>query len=204
MHSPIDGVVLQRLLENEQHLPAGTELLTIGQLDRLEVETDILSQDVVRVEQGDPVEVYGPAVGAGVGGGVSGTIHHVYPAGFTKISSLGVEQQRVKVIVRFSPDSADRLRQLDVGADYRVRVRVFTDHKSEALVVPRAALFRGPDGGWQLFVVKANKALLRSANVGLLNDSLAEIIEGLQEGDQVILAPDTKLTHGMRVKPVPR
>ena len=94
----------ERLVENEQHLPAGTELLTIGQLDQLEVETDVLSQDVVRVQTGDAVEVYGPAVGGGLGEGVPGIVHQIYPAGFTKVSSLGVEQQRVKVIVRFAPD----------------------------------------------------------------------------------------------------
>ena len=203
MRSPVDGVVLQRLVENEQHLSAGTELLTIGQLDQLEVETDVLSQDVVRVQNGDPVEVYGPAVGASVGEGVLGTVYQIYPAGFTKISSLGVEQQRVKVIVRFASQVVQQLRQLEVGVDYRVRVRIFTDQQPQALVVPRAALFRGPDGTWQLFAVAGNKAQLQSVEVGLMNDAAAEITSGLEAGQQVILAPDTNLTHGRRIKPIP-
>jgi HlyD family secretion protein len=204
MRSPVDGVVLQRLVENEQHLSAGTELLTIGQLDQLEVETDVLSQDVVRVQNGDPVEAYGPAVGASVGEGVPGTVHQIYPAGFTKISSLGVEQQRVKVIVRFESQVVQRLRQLEVGVDYRVRVRIFTDQQSQALMVPRAALFRGPDGTWQLFAVAGKTARLQNVEVGLMNDAAAEITSGLEAGQQVILAPDTNLTHGRRIKPIPR
>ena len=204
MRSPIDGVVLERLVENEQQLAAGTELLTIGQLDQLQVEVDLLSQDVVRVQQGDPVEIYGPAVGGGLGAGVLGRVVQIYPAGFTKISSLGVEQQRVKVIVEFSPEVIEKLRQLDVGVGFRVRVRIFTDQRPAALSVPRSSLFRGPDGGWQVFLVVNKRAALRDVRVGLMNDSLAEITDALAEGDQVILAPETSLRHGVRIKPIAR
>ena len=202
MHSPVDGVVLHRFVENEQQLAAGTELLTIGQLNQLQVEADILSQDVVRVQKGDPVEVYGPAVGGGVGDGVTGSVLQIYPAGFTKVSSLGVEQQRVKVIVALAPDVIQRLRKLDVGVDFRVRVRIFTDLQSNALLVPRSALFRGPDGGWQIFVAAGHQALLRNVSVGLMNDTVAEIKDGLQEGDRVIMAPETSLSHSTRIQPI--
>ncbi len=202
MVSPIDGVVLKRLVQNEQHLAAGTELLWIGQLEQLEVEADVLSQEVVRVKPGDEVEVYGPAVGAGIGYGVVGSVQKIYPAGFTKISSLGVEQQRVRVIVRFDSDVMKNLLQSDVGVDYRVRVRIFTDTKQDALLVPRSALFRGPDGGWQLFAVQGSKAVLKPVEVGLMNDEVAEVREGVDEGDVVVLAPETRLTHGVRVKPI--
>jgi HlyD family secretion protein len=202
MVSPIDGVVLKRLVQNEQHLAAGTELLWIGQLEQLEVEADVLSQDVVRVKPEDEVEVYGPAVGTGVGHGVFGSVQKIYPAGFTKISSLGVEQQRVRVIVRFNPDVMKSLLQRDVGVDYRVRVRIFTDTKQNALIVPRSALFRGPDGGWQLFVVQRSKAVLKPVEVGLMNDEVAEVKDGVAEDDVVVLAPETRLTHGARVKPI--
>ena len=158
MRSPVDGIVLERLVEDEQFLPSGTELLTIGQLDQLEVESDVLSEDVVRVQPGDPVEVYGPAVGSPLGAGVPATVHQIHPAGFTKMSSLGVEQQRVRVVIRFAPEWAQTLREREVGADYSVRVRIFTDQKPDTLLVPRSALFRGPDGGWQLFVVRASRA----------------------------------------------
>ncbi len=204
MSSPIDGVVLERLVENEQQLPAGTELLTIGKLSDLQVEADILSQDVVRVQRGDPVEIYGPAVGGGVGAGVMGRVLQIYPAGFTKVSSLGVEQQRVKVVVEISAAVIEKLRQLDVGVGFRVRVRIFTDQQPNALLVPRSALFRGPDGGWQIFAAVGHKAALRNVRVGLMNDSVAEIKDGLAEGESVILAPETSLSHATRIKPIAR
>lgn len=202
MRSPIDGIVLNRFIEDEQYLSAGTKLISLGKLHTLEVEADVLSQDVVRVNEGDVVEVYGPAVGGGLGHGVQGTVEKIYPAGFMKVSSLGVEQQRVKVIVRFAPDVIERLRKLGIGVDYRVRVRIFTKEKSDALRVPRSALFRGPDGGWQVFVAARSQARLRDVTVGLLNDAHTEIVSGLKRGENVILAPETSLVDGSRIEPV--
>ncbi len=205
MTSPVDGVVLERPIHNEQYLSAGTVLVEIGQLARMEVEADILSEDVVRIQPGDVVEIYGPAVGAAAGSGVAGTVHRIYPAGFTKISSLGVEQQRVMVIVRFADGELEKLHAArDVGVDYRVRVRIFTDEKTDALLVPRSALFRSADGGWNVFAVVSSRAELRPVTVGLMNDERAEITAGLTEGDTVVLAPESSLSDGDRVRPVLR
>ena len=92
--------------------------------------------------------------------------------------------------------------EMGVGVDYRVRVRIFTEEKQDALLVPRSSLFRGPDGAWQLFVVKSRKAVLQNVTVGLMNDAAAEITEGLEQGDTVVLAPETTLAHGARIKPI--
>jgi len=200
MKSPIDGVVLERFETNERTVAAGTVLLSIGRREELEVEIDVLSQDVVRVKPGQPVEIYGPAIGQGF---ISGVVSRVYPAGFTKTSSLGVEQQRVWVIVRFEPEPLARLRaERELGIGYRVRARIITDDKPRALAVPRSALFRGPRGDWQAFVVEEGVAKLRSLEIGLLNDEQAEVIKGLEENAVVILAPETNLIDGARVQPV--
>jgi len=127
-------------------------------------------------------------------------VHRVYPQAFTKISSLGVEQQRVKVIVRLAATELQQLRELGVGADYRVRVRIFTDHHADALLVPRSAMFRGADGGWQVFAVANGTARLRDVTVGLMNDQHVEIIDGLEQDELVILAPENDLVDGIRVK----
>ena len=128
-------------------------------------------------------------------------VARIYPAGFTKVSSLGVEQQRVKVILTFDVDVLDRLRaQRNLGADYRVRVRVYTAEKENALVVPRSAMFRAADGGWRVFVAKGARARVQPIQVGLTNDESAEVVEGLTEGDVVILAPETNLADGDRVR----
>jgi HlyD family secretion protein len=132
-----------------------------------------------------------------------GTVSRIYPAGFTKVSSLGVEQQRVKVIVPFAADELARLRsEQDLGVGFRVRVRIYTAEKSEALVIPRSALFRGPAGDWQVFVVRDGRARLQTVPVGLLNDRLAEVTAELTSEDIVILAPETSLTDGTPVRAV--
>ncbi len=200
--SPVDGVVLQRIVDDEQFLAAGTSLMEIGRLENLEVEADILSLDVVDVQPGDKVEIYGPAIGKNQ---AKGTVDKIYPAGFTKVSSLGVEQQRVKVIIHFDSGELDRLlssRHLEVG--YRVRVRIITDEKQSALVVPRSALFRGSGSQWRLFAVRDGQAIAQDVTIGLMNDRLAEVTEGLREGDTVIVAPETSLTDGTRVSSQPR
>jgi HlyD family secretion protein len=198
MRSPVSGVVLDRLISNERYLSAGTTLLEIGRLEDLEVEADVLSLDVVAAKVGDPVEIYGPAIGLPPARGV---VARIYPAGFTKLSSLGVEQQRVKVIVRIAEGELKRLltdRRLGVG--YRVRVRVFTADKSRALLIPRSALFRAADNSWQVFVVRDDRARLQTVEVGLMNDEQVEIAKGLAENEPVILAPESSLSDGARVE----
>jgi len=199
MTSPVDGVVLKRHVTNQRELTAGTVLLEIGQPEDLEVEADILSLDMGNVKKGQPVEIHGPAIGTPP---ARGTVTRIYPAGFTKVSSLGVEQQRVKVIVRLDEkDLARLLKDRNLGVGYRVRVRIFTDKKDEALVVPRSALFRCPKGNWQLYAIRGGNATLQDVEVGLMNDDAVEITKGLKSGEQVILAPETNLENGAKVSP---
>lgn len=200
MTSPVDGVVLERFDSNERQLAAGTLLLRIGRWEDLEVEADVLSQEVVRIKPGNSVEISGPAIGSPT---AKGTVDRVNPAGFTKVSSLGVEQQRVKVITDFAAGELERLRnERDLGVDYRVRVRIFTAEKQNALVVPRSSLFRGPSGDWRVFAVRNGKAKLQPVKLGLSNDDSAEVVDGLGDGDIVVLAPETTLTDGQTVKTI--
>lgn len=142
--SPVDGVVLKRYTTSEGFLAAGASLLELGRLDDMEVEADILTLDAVTARVGGRVEIYGPAIGTPR---ASGVVRRIYPAGFTKVSSLGVEQQRVKVIVGFEPGQLPRLlTERELGVGYRVRVRIFTAEKANVLTLPRSSLFRSPDG----------------------------------------------------------
>jgi HlyD family secretion protein len=199
LRSPVRGVVLERFVSDERYLPAGELLLSIGQLEHLQVEADVLTQDAVRIRTGSPVEVYGASLHAPP---LRGRVTQIYPAGFTKISSLGVEQQRVKVIVELDDDARQRLGQQPLGVGYRVRVRIITDEKSGTLVIPRSGLFRNAAGQWQVFVVRQGIARLQDVQVGLLNDELAEVTAGLQPGQQVVLTPEASLVDGSRVSPV--
>jgi HlyD family secretion protein len=198
MTSPVDGIVLERAVSNERQVTAGTVLLRIGRWEDLEIEADILSQDVVRVKPGQTVEVHGAAIGQQP---ATAIVSRIYPAGFTKVSSLGVEQQRVKVILQLASQDLRRLRENnDLGVDYRVRVRIFTARATDALIVPRSALFRGPKNDWRLFAVRGGRARLVTVKIGLGNDEKVQILSGLAEGDQVILAPETNLADGQRVQ----
>jgi HlyD family secretion protein len=207
MTSPVDGVVLERLQTDERMVAAGTVLLEIGDLKELEVEVDVLSQEVVKVKLGQPAEVFGPAIGDRP---LRGKVKNIYPAGFTKVSSLGVEQQRVKVIVAFDDDDQRRLierrtaGEWDLGVDYRVRVRIITDQRSGALVIPRSALCRGADGQWQVFVIRDGVTRLQPIEVGLMNDEQVEVQSGVGVDELLVLAPETNLADGTKVKPVER
>ena len=118
-------------------------LLKIGRWEDLEIEADVLSQELAPVKAGSAVDVSGPAIGTRP---VVAHVTRIYPAGFTKISSLGVEQQRVKVVMRFGPADLARLRaEQGLGVDYRVRVRIFTAERSGTLSIPRSSLFRGAE-----------------------------------------------------------
>ncbi len=197
--SPVDGVVLRRWVSNERVLPAGTLLLDIGRLKDLEVEVEVLTEDSVALRVGEPVDIFGPAIGREP---AKGTIARIYPEGFTKVSSLGVEQQRVKVIVRFDGGELARLAEAGhrLGSDYRVRVRMYTADQPDAVIIPRLALFRGPGGVWQVFVIRNDKAMLVDVSLGLTNDEYVAIGEGIAPGDRVILAPPTSLGDGTNVE----
>jgi len=191
--SPADGVVLHRHQTRRQFLAAGTPLLTVGNLADLEVTADILTQRATRITPQDPVEIFGDAV---PGGPVAGRVLRVYPAGFQKISSLGVEQQRVKVAVGFADPSA---RPPGLGVGFRVRVRIFYDQTDSALTLPRTALFRGPQGGWRVMAVVAGRTEERSVTLGLMNEDHAEILDGLTADDAVVARPARSIVAGMKV-----
>lgn len=196
--SPVTGTVLKRHVWNEKVISAGAPLLDLGDLSRLEVTADVLTEEAVRIQAGDRVDIFGEAIGDTP---LLGSVRLVEPQAFTTTSSLGVEQQRVAVRISFADGILNMLRESgqSLGLFYRVRVRVFTDEKKQALTVPRTALFRGIDGEWQLFRIENNRAKLTDVNVGLMNDFTAEITKGAKAGDTVIIAPESSISDGTRV-----
>ncbi|UCD76508.1 MAG: HlyD family efflux transporter periplasmic adaptor subunit [Phycisphaerales bacterium] len=197
--APTDGVVLHRAVSNTRVLPAGQPLLEIGRLENLEVEAEVLSQEAVEISVGDMVEIFGPAIGREP---IAGVVSRIEPRGFTKISSLGVEQQRVRVIIAFDPEALEELRNAgrELGVEYRVRVRIHTEREEDTVVIPRSALFRSAADRWQAFVIRNGKARLTDLTIGLMNDSMVEVLEGIESDEEVILAPETSLADGTRVE----
>ncbi len=190
IRSPIDGIVLRRHETRHQYLMAGTPLLTLGNLNELEVSAEVLTERAMLIQPGDPVEITGEGLSDGP---IGGKVLRVYPAGFKKVSSLGVEQQRVKVAI--APDT----RPAQLGVDYRVEVRIFHGTARDAVIVPRTSLFRGPQGDWMVMAVRGERTQLQPVRVGLLNDDEAQILEGLSPEDAVVARPSREIQPGMRV-----
>jgi HlyD family secretion protein len=199
IRSPVNGVVLKRHVSNLRMLPAGELLLEIGRLEEMEIEVEVLSQEAVDIKAGDRVEIIMPAVGHEP---LAGSVRRIEPRGFTKVSSLGVEQQRVLVLVDFDPEGLMGFRAAgySIGIGYRLRVRIHTDARDDAVVIPRSALFRGVADQWQVFVVRGGRARLTDVQIGLLNDHEAEVRAGVESGETVVLAPETSLSDGARVE----
>lgn len=188
LRSPVAGRVLRIPERSERVVGAGTALAEVGDPGRLEVVADLLSADAVKLEPGDPVLIEG----WGGDSALRGRLRCVEPSGFTKISALGVEEQRVNVIVDF----ADPPRPL--GDRYRVEVRIVLWEGAGVLKLPGGALFRDGDA-WSVFVVDRGQARRRDVVVGHRNPFEVEIIEGLGEGDLVILYPSDRIADGVRV-----
>lgn len=193
IRAPVSGVVIEKAVESRRVLQPGAPIVVLGRLEDVEIEADILSEDVVRIRTGDPVEVFGEALR---GRTVAGTVERIYPAGFEKISALGIEQQRVKVIVAFDNT------ELKLRPGVRVDVRIVTAERKEVPAVPEHALFR-QEGREYVFAVDGGRAVLTPVKVGLRNDEWAEIVEGLEPGDAVVAAPTNELQPDTRVRPAP-
>ena len=191
-YSPVSGTVLQVLKKSEGVVASGTPLVEVGDPNRLEVVVDLLSTDAVRVEAGQRVliEAWG---GEAV---LEGVVMRIEPFGFTKISALGIEEQRVNVRIDLvgPPDAWARL-----GHGYRVEPRIILSEADDVLKAPRSALFR--DGKrWAVFIEAGGEAVIRHVELGLQNDLEAEIVGGLEHGERVVVQPSDRVTDGARLK----
>jgi HlyD family secretion protein len=191
--APVSGVVLKRMRESESIVPAGDPLIEIANPRQLEMVADLLSTDAVRVKPGARaiVEEWGGEKT------LDARVRRIEPAGFTKISALGVEEQRVNVILDFV-DSAAAWAAL--GDAYRVEVRIVLWESPSVLLVPTSALFRVGDS-WAVFIVDADRARRALVTLGHQTGQQAEVVSGLSEDARVILHPVDTLTDGARVKP---
>ncbi|MBR9857791.1 MAG: efflux RND transporter periplasmic adaptor subunit [Gammaproteobacteria bacterium] len=194
--APVSGRVLQRLVQSETVVAAGTAIMEIGDPERdLEVLVELPSAEAVRVAPGNRVLIDhwgGPQPLAGV-------VERIEPRGFTKFSALGVEEQRVNVLIRFDGEPEARR---GLGHGYRVEVRIIVWQDDKALMAPSSALFREGEQ-WAVLVVQGNRARLTRVEVGYDNGRQAQIVAGLSEGQQLVLYPAPELNDGTRIAPNP-
>jgi HlyD family secretion protein len=190
--APVDGSILKITRKSEGVVREGQALIEIGDPRALEVEVDVLSADAVRIRPGTPVlfDRWGGDEP------LEGKVRVVEPAGFTKISALGVEEQRVLVIsdIVSPPEKWSQL-----GDSYRVEARFILWEDDNVLQIPASALFRHGDS-WAVYVMENKKAHLRTVQIGHRNGLSAQITSGLTEGDMVITHPDSSIEDGSRVR----
>ena len=192
VYSPVSGEVLRILTESEGVVTSGTPLMEVGDPDKLEIVVDLLSADAVRVQPGQRavIEAWGGPRP------LEGIVRRVEPFGFTKVSALGIEEQRVNVVIDIKEPRTEWQR---LGHGYRVEPRIVLWEGRDVLRVPLSALFR-QDAQWAVFVEKGGRAELRPVEVGHENGLEAEVTKGLEPGERIVLHPGDRVSPGTRLE----
>jgi HlyD family secretion protein len=193
VRAPVAAHVLKLLHESEGAVAAGQPLLEIGDPASLEVEVEVLSTHAVKIAPGSKVilDRWGGEQP------VQGVVRVVEPSGFTKISALGVEEQRVRVIVDFTEP---RVAWARLGDGYRVEARFVLWEGKDVLQLPTSALFRQGEG-WAAFVQDGRRVRLTPVEIGQRAGLASQVVSGLKAGDRVVAHPDETIDDGVRVKP---
>jgi HlyD family secretion protein len=194
VRAPASGSILSVLNESEGVIAEGTPLVTIGDPGQIEAVIDLLSRDAVQVKPGAKVEF------SQWGGNepLVGKVKLVEPFGKLKISALGIEEQRVNVIIAF--DNLSNYQAARLGHGYQVEATIVLWSENNVLRVPIGALYRGADGAWNTFVVEDGKAQQKTLKIGQINDEYGQVLSGLDEDDLVIVNPSGSLGDGTRVQ----
>lgn len=190
--APVNGKVLTLLNPSARVVQAGESLLEIGDPKDLEIVADYLSSDAVSIIEGQQVIIDN----WGGTNPLEGVVRRVEPYGFTKVSALGIDEQRVNVIIDLtSPkDTWEKL-----GHGYQVETQVVLWHRNDALTIPLTALFRDGEN-WSVFVASNGRAILKHVQVGHRNGLVAEIISGVQAGEHIVAHPSDRVVDGVKVR----
>ena len=190
VRAPISGRVLRIIQDSEAVIQAGAPLVEVGDPADLEIVADLLSTDAVRVHDGASVRVDGWG-----GSPLEGRVTRVDPAGFLKVSALGIEEQRVKTIVDLTSPHESWIR---LGHDFRVNVHVVVWKGDRVITLASGTLFRSGES-WAVYAVKNGRARLTLVQTGQRNARQVEILSGIVAGDRVVLHPSDRIRDGVRV-----
>lgn len=192
LFAPADGRILRVIQQSETTLPAGAPIMEIGNIaNDLEVVVELLSTDAVQVSVGDPVLI----TDWGGQADLEGKVVRIDPFGRTQYSALGVEEQRVDAVIAFSSPAEDHA---GLGHGFRVETSIVVWEETDTLIVPSSALFRERDD-WAVFVVVDDAAQLRTIKIGPNNGIEAQVLDGLEDGDRVVLYPNASLQDGTQI-----
>jgi HlyD family secretion protein len=192
--APVGGLVIERVVESATPVAMGQRLLDIGNPAALEIEVLALSTDAVRLEPGMKARL----LRWGGEGVLEATVRRIEPGGFTKVSALGVEEQRTRVLLNI--DSPHE-RWAALGDAFRVEVEFILSQQVAVLQVPASALFRAGEG-WAVYRVDGGVARRTPVRLGARSATAAQVLEGLQDNQQVVVQPDDRIQDGTRIKAV--
>ena len=187
--SNIDGIVLRKTIEEGSYIQPGMDIMEIGNVEELYIESDILVDDIAYVQEGARVKISNKNLGLV---DLGGEVQKIYPYAFTKVSDLGVEQRRVKVDIEIK----DSIKNIRPG--YDLDIKIVVDSKDNTILIPKDSIF-DMEGKHFVFVNTDNKAELREVKKGLESQRQVEVISGLKEGEVVILSPDEKIEEGINI-----
>ena len=192
--APASGYILEVRQESATAVQAGTPIIVLGDPSRIDIVAEFLSQDALRIEAGDTALIENWSTGESASRSIRAIVERVEPTARTKISALGIEEQRTRVILRFDEKVPDELR----AHQYRVDARVILDQVDKVVRVPPGALFRDGDD-WGVFIVRDKRARVQRVELGARGDDFTEIKNGLRVGDKVVVFPSRELSDGARV-----
>lgn len=192
--APASGYILEVRQESATAVQAGTPIIVLGDPSRIDIVAEFLSQDALRIEAGDTALIENWSTGESASRSIRAIVERVEPTARTKISALGIEEQRTRVILRFDETLPKELR----AHQYRVDARVILEQVDEVIRVPPGALFRDGEN-WSVFIVRDKRARVQRVELGARGDDFTEIKNGLRVGDKVVVFPSRELSDGARV-----
>lgn len=186
----IDGAVLMKNVEEGNYLQPGLHIMEIGNTNNLYIESEILVGDAVKIKEGSEVIISSNDLNIV---DLKGVVNKIHPTAYSKVSDLGIEQKRIKIDIEID--------QLDVQLKpgYELDLDIILERKEDALIIPENAVFE-MDNKEYVFIVDNGKTVLREVMTGIESQRQIQIIEGLKEGDLVILSPENSIKEGIKVK----
>lgn len=188
--SPVDGIILEKLVDENSSVVSGTPAFSMGNTKSLELEANILSDDIYKVKIGNGVEVSGKSIG---GSTIKGKVIKIAPEAKNVTSSLGVNQKRVPVTIEIS----GYVGLLKPG--YDLEVKIINEMKKDTIVVPDSSVF-DYKGSSSVFVVDSGKAVIRQIKKGIESEKTIEVVGGLKLGEKILVKPDNSIQEGMKIK----
>jgi HlyD family secretion protein len=187
--APIDGTILSQNIEKGMYIQQGMELVEIGDINKIYIESAVLVGEIADVKKGLKVTIENDDLGIGV---LTGIVRKIHPKAFSKVSDLGIEQKRVLVEINIEQNSPK------LKPNYDVDIKIITNSKKDVLMIPDHAVFEYK-GEYYVFVNQEGTAVVRKIIKGIESDGKVEVKEGLKEGEEVIVSPSDEMEEGMKL-----